>query len=86
MPYGDPLRQAIAAAEARKPDAHFRLAAVAPDQGDADAQNKALDGIATLARQVLDDMGQDGISPERVTLSSATAPNLPGREIRLYQD
>lgn len=85
LPYGDGLRQAIAAAEARDGTVKFRLQALVPAQGDAASQAAALQANAATARAVLDDMGQDGIDPERVTLTAGTDTHLIRREVRLYQ-
>ena len=83
--YLDALRQTVQAAEAANSDAHWRLQSAIPAVGDLAAQQAALDATAAYARQVLDDMGNAGIAPDRVTLSAITDPRLRQREIRLFQ-
>ena len=83
--YLDALRQTVQTAEAANSEAHWRLQSAIPAVGDLAAQQAALDATTAFARQVLDDMGNAGISPDRVTLSATTDPRLKQREIRLFQ-
>ena len=85
VPYGDALRLALAAAEARDGNVHFRVESVVPAQGDLNAQQAAMDANTASARQVLDDMGAAGINADRVTLGARTDAHVLRREIRLYQ-
>lgn len=85
VPYTEALDQAVAAAEARNGSVVFTLVGVVPASGDEAAQTKAMDHNADAAHDVLDEMGQDGISPERVTLRARVEPNVTEAEIRLYE-
>ena len=85
VPYEDQLRQAIEAAETQHGSVQFRIEASVPAQGDADQQALALDAIQAASRAMLDQMGLDGITPDRVELSARADPQVQKRVIKLFQ-
>lgn len=85
VPYQDALREAIAAAAARNGNVRFRLESAAPQHGTLLAQQSALEATSAVAQQVLSDMEQDGIAPDRVDLTARAVPDVQTPEIRLYQ-
>lgn len=82
--YAGALHEAVAEAEARNPNVRFRLESVVPAAGDLNTQQRALQDTSAQARAVMDVMGQQGISPERVTLAARTEAGVRRPEIRLY--
>ena len=84
IPYADGLRQAIDQVEARDGNGRFRLVTVVPVSGDIDHQAALLDAAQSAARGVLDDMGADGISPDRVSLSGRSDPHVTRPELWLF--
>ena len=82
--YQQPLYQAVSQALARRPNAAFDLVAVAPSGGGT-AQVALNSNMAQRdADQVLRSLISMGLSPDRVSMSSATSPNAQVNEVHLY--
>ncbi len=82
--YQQPLYQAVSQALARRPNAGFDLVAVAPSSGGT-AQVALNSNMAQRdADQVLRSLISMGLSPDRVSMSSATSPNAQVNEVHLY--
>jgi hypothetical protein len=76
------LADAVAAAQARKPDVEFDImAAIASG---ANAPQAALAQGAADARLVATTLGQAGVPPERLRLGVQGDPGAPAREVRVY--
>src|SRR5262249_41978242 len=83
VPYQQPLYEAVREALVRRPNVGFDLVAVAPS---GDTANVALGLNAALQKAdlVLHALIAMGLSPERVSLSSAVSPNSRVNEVHLY--
>ena len=82
--YQQPLYQAVSQALARRPNAAFDLVAVAPSGGGT-AEVAINSNMAQRdADQVLRSLISMGLSPDRVSMSSATSPNALVNEVHLY--
>ena len=82
--YQQPLYQAVSQALARRPNAAFDLVAVAPSSGGT-AQVALNSNMAQRdADQVLRSLIGMGLSPDRISMSSATSPNAQVNEVHLY--
>jgi ABC-type sugar transport system substrate-binding protein len=84
VPYDAALRTALDAATARTGASHFRIESVVPQTGDLDAEQAALQSTTAAARGVLGAMAQDGVAPDRVTLSAHTGRDVREPQIRIY--
>lgn len=82
--YQQPLYEAVSQALARRPNAGFDLVAVAPSSGGT-AQVALNSNMAQRdADEVLRSLISMGLSPDRVSMSSATSPNAQVNEVHLY--
>jgi hypothetical protein len=82
--YEQPLYQAVAAALDRRPDSVFDLVAVSPEDADAGQAAVAANRARRNAERVLRTLIDMGLPPNRVTLSSATLPDVADPEVQLY--
>ncbi len=82
--YQQPLYQAVSQALARRPNAGFDLVAVAPSAGGTAAVALNSNMAQRDADQVLRSLISMGLSPDRVSMSSATSPNAQVNEVHLY--
>jgi ABC-type glycerol-3-phosphate transport system substrate-binding protein len=82
--YADPLRQAVRAAQARKPDIIYDVVGVAPARGDAVAQADGLLVSSDNASAVMRALIADGVPAARIHLGARTEAGLTAREVRVY--
>lgn len=82
--YQQPLYQAVSQALARRPNAGFDLVAVAPSNGGTAEVALNSNMAQRDADQVLRSLISMGLSPDRVSMSSATSPNALVNEVHLY--
>lgn len=82
--YQQPLYQAVSQALARRPNADFDLVAVAPSGGGTAEVALNSNMAQRDADQVLRSLISMGLSPDRVSMSSATSPNAQVNEVHLY--
>jgi hypothetical protein len=82
--YLDPLRKAIAAAEAVKPDAQFAVVGVAPATGEPAAQEAAAAAAADAARTVMQAIERMGVPSERLLLATRTDPSTDEQLVEVY--
>ena len=82
--YQQALYQAVSQALARRPNAAFDLVAVAPNSGGAAQTALNSNMVRRDADQVLRSLISMGLSPDRVSLSSATSPAAQVNEVHLY--
>jgi hypothetical protein len=82
--YVDPLRKAIAAAEAVKPDAQFAVVGVAPATGDPDAQAAAAAAAVDAAQAVMQAIERMGVPSERLLLATRTDPSTDEQLVEVY--
>ncbi len=82
--YEQALYQAVSQALARRPNVAFDLVAVAPNGGGAAQTALNSNMVRRDADQVLRSLISMGLSPDRVSLSSATSPAAQVNEVHLY--
>jgi hypothetical protein len=82
--YQQALYQAVSQALARRPNVAFDLVAVAPNGGGAAQTALNSNMVRRDADQVLRSLISMGLSPDRVSLSSATSPAAQVNEVHLY--
>lgn len=82
--YADPLRQAVRAAEARKPGIVYDVVGIAPARDDAGAQADAVLLASDNASAVMRAIMADGVPPARIHLGARTETGLTAREVRVY--
>lgn len=83
-PYDQALRDAVAAARARKRDVTFDVVAVAQAEGSpAEQAARAEEGAGGAAR-VAEAIVAQGVAPGRVRLQTRTEPRAREREVRVY--
>jgi hypothetical protein len=82
--YQQALYQAVSQALARRPNAAFDLVAVAPSAGGAAQTALNSNMVRRDADGVLRSLMSMGLSPDRVSLSSATSPAAQVNEVHLY--
>ncbi len=82
--YVDPLRRAIMAAEARKPDAVFAVVGVAPANGPPASQEAAALAAADSARTVMRAIERMGVPTERLLLATRTDPTAHEQFVEVY--
>lgn len=82
--YADPLRQAVRAAQARKPDIVYDVVGVAPVRGDAGAQSDGLLLASDNASAVMRAIIADAVPAARIHLGARTETGLAAREVRIY--
>jgi ABC-type glycerol-3-phosphate transport system substrate-binding protein len=82
--YLAPLRQAVSAAEARKPDVVFAVVGVAPGSGTPAAQAAAAAAAADAARTVMQAIERMGVPSERLLLASRTDPTVKQQQVEVY--
>jgi hypothetical protein len=82
--YAAPLRQAVRAAEAHKPDIVYDVVGTAPVRGDAGAQSDALLLASDDASAVMRAIIADGVPAARIHLGARTETGLTAREVRVY--
>ena len=74
-PIDEPLRQAVAAARARKPDVVFEVAAIVAPEADL---------VANPAANVARAIAAQGVPATRIRLSARPEPGADGSEVRVY--
>jgi hypothetical protein len=82
--YKQALYQAVSQALARRPNAGFDLVAVTPEGGGAAQTALNANQVQRDADEVRRSLISMGISPDRVSLTSATSPIAEVNEVRLY--
>ncbi len=82
--YVTPLRKAIMAAEAVKPDAEFAVVGVAPATGSPDAQQAAAQAAADAAQAVMQAIERMGVPFERLLLATRTDPTTDEQLVEVY--
>jgi hypothetical protein len=82
--FDDALNNAAEMALDRKPDVIFNLVTVVPAKGSADDQSKAIEGGTSDLTDVMGQLANDGVNPERIHLSARADPAISAREIRVY--
>lgn len=82
--YQQALYQAVSQALARRPNAAFDLVAVAPNQGGTAQTALNSNMVRRDADQVLRSLISMGLSPDRVSMSSATSAAAQVNEVHLY--
>lgn len=83
-PFADELRDAVAAARARKRDVAFDVVAVAPVGGSPAEQAARAEAGGEEAARVAEVIVSEGIPSSRVRLGSRTEPSVLAREVRVY--
>lgn len=78
------LADAVAAAQARKPEVNFDIMAAIPTGAATDVQQAALRQGEADARLVATTLGQAGVPPDRLRLGVQGDPGAPAREVRVY--
>lgn len=83
-PFADELRDAVAAARARKRDVAFDVVAVTPVGGSPADQAARAEAGGEDAARVAEVIVAEGVPPGRVRLGSRTEPSVLAREVRVY--
>lgn len=83
-PFANELRDAVAAARARKRDVVFDVVAVAPVGGSPAEQAARAEAGAAEAARVAEMIVAQGVAPTRVRLGSRTEPSVLAHEVRVY--
>ncbi len=84
LAYRDLLRFAVQQASRRDPNVQFDVLAVVPGTGDAAAQAAAVGTTQKEAVVVMQEIGRDGVSPERIHLRAGVAASITRPQIRVY--
>ncbi len=82
--YVEPLRAAVHAAEARKPDVVFIVVGVGPGGGAVAAQATAAASAAQAARTVMRTIERMGVPSGRILLASRTDPTVAAQEVEVF--
>jgi hypothetical protein len=82
--FDDALNNAAEMALDRKPDATFDVVTVVPGTGSANDQSKAMEAGTSDLTDVMGQLANDGVDPERIHLSARTDPAISAHEIRVY--
>ena len=82
--YAGALRQAVAAARARKPDVRFGVVAVAPAAPTLAQQAAGLARASAEARQVAEAIAAQGVPAARIALSASAEPGVRSDEVRVF--
>ena len=82
--YDEELRQAVTAAQARKPDVTFDVVSVVPLVGDTAAQVAAATSQTGDAAEVARAIQALGVAPTHTDLQARTDPGVIEREVRVY--
>ena len=83
-PFADELRDAVAAARARKRDVVFDVVAVAPAGGSPAEQAARAEAGGEDAARVAELIVAQGVPPGRVRLQARTERSVLAREVRVY--
>lgn len=82
--YEAPLRQAVAAALARKADVAFDVVTVVPATGTIAEQVAAADSIKADARSVARVISGEGVADDVVHLLVRAEPGVTGRQVQVF--
>lgn len=82
--WAGPLRTAVTAARARKPDVVFDVVAVVPATGTPQEQAAAVEDAEEPAGRVARAIIAAGVVSGRVQLQARPAPDATGREVRVF--
>ncbi len=82
--YTEAVRQAVAAAVARKPDVAFEVATVVPNTGTPAQQVSAAETLTPDARAIARDIAEDGVPDERIELTARALPGVTARQVQVF--
>ncbi len=84
--YGAALNAAIESARDKQGITHFHVLAIAAPGQSLAGTAQALRQASSQAESVIDAMSQDGVAPERITLSAATKPGVNAVSIEVFAE